>query len=487
MDYKVRTTKTGSGKKAVQVVSYFKRKTIILNHIGSGDNPSEIAMLKKEATSWIENEINKQGLFRKSSEDQFRENYEYLGFIYRYGYQFLERIYLKFNFHKLLNELFKDLVLVRILEPGSKKNNLEFLSEFTDKEHSLNSLYKQITKYDDDIKDELEKAIIVVAKKEFSFDFSFVLYDVTTLYFESFKDDEFKKVGFSKDNKSNQPQVVIGLIVTKEGFPISYQVFKGNTFEGNTFLPIILDFKNRHDISSLTVVADSAMLSKVNLETLVASGLNYIVGARLASGKRDLIEKIDERMKRQNGESIRLGDLIVEYSSTRYLKDKKELDKQVEKAKKYLYQEILNNPRIKYLKYENTKSSLNADLIKKNTKLLGLKGYTTNLSLGNKEIVDYYHNLHKVEHAWRIAKSDLEARPVYHYKEESIKNHILICFLALAISSYLELKNKISIARVVHILKDVTDAKILDRNSGEVIFQRKKVSEQAKVLENLSY
>ena len=143
----------------------------------------------------------------------------------------------------------------------------------------------------------MEKEIVKIARKEFGFDFSFVLYDVTTLYFESFKNDEFKRPGFSKDNKHNQPQIVIGLIVTKEGSPISYEIFKGNTFEGNAFLPSILDFKKRHAVSSLTVVADSAMLSKQNLEALVASGLNYIISSRLASLKDSLVEQIDSNLK----------------------------------------------------------------------------------------------------------------------------------------------------------------------------------------------
>ena len=151
------------------------------------------------------------------------------------------------------------------------------------------------------------------------------------MYFESFKNDEFKRPGFSKDNKHNQPQIVIGLIVTKEGSPISYEIFKGNTFEGNAFLPSILDFKKRHAVSSLTVVADSAMLSKQNLEALVASGLNYIISSRLASLKDSLVEQIDSNLKRIDHSNIRIDNLIVDYSDKRYRKDKREFDKQVEK------------------------------------------------------------------------------------------------------------------------------------------------------------
>jgi transposase len=327
-----------------------------------------------------------------------------------------------------------------------------------------------------------------VAQREFGFDFSFVLYDVTTLYFESFKNDEFKRTGFSKDNKHNQPQIVIGLVVTKQGFPIHYEVFKGNTFEGNTFLPCILDFKKKHNVTSLTVVADSAMLSKINMEKLVENGLNYIIASRLANLKESLINTIDQEIEHVDGANIRIDNLIVDYSSKRYLKDKMDLDKQVEKAKLHLNRETEKITNIKYLKNDKAIQYLNQELIDKNTKLLGLKGYVTNLTKeSNEEIIIFYRNLVKIEHAFRIAKSDLEARPIYHHKEESIKNHMLICFVALTMSVYLEIKNKNSIANIVEILKSITDAKILNKISKEIILNRVPNYGETKDLEKLSY
>lgn len=487
MRYKVGISKTSTGNTQVQVIYYHKRKTIVVKHIGSSDDKNELVDLKKKAEEWILEQSNSYGLFSKTEVNKFEDTYEYQGVYFNYAYEFLEKIFLKFKFNNHLTELFKDLMITRILEPGSKKNNLEFLQEFLNKFHSENQLYKSIAKYDDTMREGLEKEVVNIAKSEFGFDFSFVLYDVTTLYFESFKDDEFKRVGFSKDNKSNQPQVVIGLIVTKDGFPVSYQVFKGNTFEGNTFLPIIKAFQTLHNITTLTIVADSAMLSKINLEALVQANFNYIVGARLANLKQVTLDKIEKEIEKVDKNSIRLDNLIVDYSSKRFLKDKKDLDKQVEKAKKNLAIETFRNPRIKFLKTENLKSYLNQSLIDKHIKLCGLKGYATNLTLSNSEIIKYYHNLYKVEHAWRIAKSDLEARPIYHHKESSIKNHLLICFGALAISVYLEIKNKTSIAQVVHSLKRVTDAKVFNKLNEQTFFQRVKLGESVKKLEKLSY
>jgi len=487
MGYKIRTSKTGSGKTEVQIVHYHKRKTIVVKHFGSGKTEMEVQQLKEVAEKWIEEELNTYGLFNINEDNTFIEKYQYLGFKYFYAYEFLENIFHKFNFHESLNELFKDLVISRILEPNSKRESLNFLNEFMDKDHSLDSLYKQIVKYDENKKQDLEKQIVEVAKEEFGFDFSFVLYDVTTLYFESFEDYEFQKSGYSKDHKANQPQVVVGLVVTKEGLPLSYQVWKGNTFEGNTFIPILKAFKNLHRIEKLTVVADSAMLSKINFKVLKEEGLNYIVGARLGNLKQDTLEKVLKDLKMQDSYSTRVDELIVDYSSARYIKDLSDLEKQKKRAEKYLGELSFRTPKLKYLKTEFLNNSLNQELIDKHRKLLGLKGYYSDLNLSNKEIINYYHNLYKVEHAWRIAKSDLETRPIYHHKEESIKNHLLICFIALTISVYLELKNKTSITQIISNLKSITDAKIQNKLNGNIHYQRIELTTAVLEMEKMSY
>jgi transposase len=118
---------------------------------------------------------------------------------------------------------------------------------------------------------------------QYGFNYNLLFYDVTTLYFETFEEDELRKNGFSKDNKSNQPQIVIGLMVSKEGFPIAHEVFSGNTFEGHTIIPIIKRFIERNNVGNFTVVADAAMISADNINELIKNNLNYIVGARLAN------------------------------------------------------------------------------------------------------------------------------------------------------------------------------------------------------------
>lgn len=486
MDFKIRTTKTSSNKTAVQVINYVNRKVNLLKHIGSADTESEILNLKRQAENWIKAEMNKTSLFQNNKDTYFNQ-YEQQGFTYGFAYEFLENIFKKFNFHKYLDKQIQDLVIGKILNPGSTKNCLEFLEQFLDLKHSETKVYKWFKIFNQNLKDELEKQAVLVAKKEFNFDFSFVLYDVTTLYFESFKNDEFKRPGFSKDNKANQPQIVIGLVVTKEGFPVHYQVFKGNTFEGNTFLPILLDFKKQNQIETLTVVADSAMFSKLNFEKLKENGINYIVGARLANQKQNILDQIETNLKKENNFTLKIEDLIIEYSDLRFRKDKLEMEKQIERAKKFENKDTNKLTKLKFLQNDKVKHFLNQKLIEKQTRLLGLKGYNTNLNLSNQEIISYYHNLFKIEHAFRITKSDLEARPIFHHKENSIQNHILLCFISLTISAYLEIKNNISIKQITKLLKNITDFKVLNKITGEILIDRKKLDSKLENLIKLSY
>lgn len=487
MDFRIRTTKTKTNKTAVQVINYAERKVNILKHIGSGNGEEEVKNLKVQAVNWINAETNKTGLFQ-NNQDSFFESYQYEGFTYRFAYEFLEKIYLKFNFNKYLDKQIKDLIIGKILDQGSTRHCVEFLNEFLDLKHSETKVYNWFKTFDQTLKDNLEKEVIEIAKKEFGFDFSFVLYDVTTLYFESFKNDEFKCPGFSKDHKHNQPQIVVGLVVTKEGFPAYYQVFNGNTFEGNTFLPIILDFKNKHEVKNLTVVADSAMLSKQNIELLKAHGLNYIISARLLSLPNTMLENIYRNAPKNDKETIRLNDLVLDFSIKRFKKDKREMEKQIDKAKHYENTKTSKVNKLKFLKNDKVNYYINKELIDKNSRLLGLKGYFTNLTdVSNQEIINYYHNLFKIEHAFRIAKSDLEARPIYHHKENSIKNHILLCFVSLSMSVYLELKTKLSIKQIVKLLKTITDAKIRNKITGEILINRRILNERVEKLIKMSY
>ncbi len=348
------------------------------------------------------------------------------------------------------------------------------------------------------IKEPIAQKILSIAKREFNFNFSLIFYDVTTLYFESDRADDFRKPGFSKDNKFNKPQIILGLIVTREGFPLWYQIFEGNKFkilyvlEGHTLIPIIKDFKNKHKVDAITVVADAAMISSENIKLLSSASVNYIVGARLANLPLSLIKTVSTKSNRSDGMKTRvnaeLGDLICEYSEKRYRKDKREMDSYIRKAES-LVKQPGKIKKTKYVKIQNQSYQLNKPLIEKNKLLLGIKGYYTNLEQSEadeKTIIEHYHNIWHIEQAFRITKSDLQIRPIYHYKKEIIELHVLICFMALAVCKYMELKTKQSTRSILKQLKSVTDAMIKNRFNGQEIILRSEINSNTEtILEKL--
>lgn len=490
--YHVRTVKTASGASAVQIVSYQNRKRIILKHIGSAHTQEELNSLRTTAKLWIDRQSKQQRLFPPEKKtistlipvDKMRN----LGFRYAFAYEVLLQILHLMQLQDLLNQFLLDLVLIRILQPASKLESLELLSELFGITHTRADFYRTIPVFVS-LKEKVQKVVIAFAQKQFAFDFSIVFYDVTTLYFETCKEDKeaFRRPGFSKDNKPNQPQIVIALIVTREGFPVAYELFEGNTFEGKTFIPTICKFRDTYAVSSLTVVADAAMISLSNIQELIENNLFYIVGARVASLKRDFIDKISEKLHMVDGNSIRIetdcGLLVCDFSTKRYKKDRLEMEKQIARAKKLLEaKEGLK--RTKFIKnIGKAKQELNDKLIEKTKLLLGIKGYYTNLvSETDKTIIDHYHNLWHVEQAFRIAKSDLAMRPIYHFKKQTIEAHILICFLSLAVCKYMELKTARSTKAILKLLKSITDARILNTLTNEEIIIRSELTEEIQQL-----
>lgn len=499
--FHIRTTKTASSAIAVQVVRYLNRKMIVESHFGSAHNKEELLSLKQLASDWIKRKLQQQSLFNISKNISAKflplNKCQYLGIYYSFIYEILAKICYHFQLSKLhnldnhSNHLLIDLVLMRIIEPVSKLQSLERLSQYFGIKYERRKLYRFLPKLIS-YKNKIESMVLAVAKKDFDFNFSLVFYDVTTLYFESFKEDELRKNGFSKDNKPQQPQILIGLVVNTQGFPIAYEIFEGSEFEGHTLIPVISIFKRKHHIKKLTVVADAAMISFDNIQALKASRLNYIVGARIKNLSKKLTLKISNELPIKDQASIRIktdyGNLICDFSQKRYLKDKNEMEKQLQKAK-----DLINSPtkikRAKFLKNKSkTNFQLNSELIKKTTKLLGIKGYYTNLpeDVDNAVIINHYHSLWHVEQSFRIAKSDLQMRPIYHFKKHTIEAHILICFLALAICKYMELKTGKSTKAIIELLKSVTDARILNTITNEVIIMRSELTDDIKqILQDL--
>lgn len=490
--YYIRKTKTASGATAIQVVRYVHRKLVVDAHIGSAHTDEELKVLNQIASAWIEKTAKQRPLFPSLAGHTsgaglaLVDKCEYLGVRYTFLYETLHKLLTRFGFTGLGERLLNDLVIMRIMEPASKFRSLKLLKEYFGIHHRRQTFYENLSRFVR-LKDRVQQLALQLAIKEFSFDFSLVFYDVTTLYFESFESDDLRQPGFSKDNKANQPQIVVGLMVSNDGFPIAYEIFAGNKFEGHTLIPMIESFRRQHVIQTLTVVADAAMISFGNIEALKQQNLFYIVGARMGSLSSKLIAEISNGLNRQNAATIRVetpyGQLIRDFSIKRCRKDKREMDKQIKKA-----EGLIKDPaalkRTKFLKAGGReKLKLNTELIEKHKLLLGVKGYYTNLpNVNDQTIINHYHNLWRVEQAFRIAKSDLQTRPMFHFKQETIKTHMLICFMALAVSKYLEIKTATSLQQIIKTFRQITDARLLNTLTKEEFVMRTKIPEEARRL-----
>lgn len=486
----LRTTKTSSGATALQAVRYKNRKTIVLKHFGSARTAAELSALIKDAELWLEEFTNQFSLFETEKRNRILHLgiNQCLGVRYFCLYTILQEIVKRIGFNTLGNKLLVDLVIMQIVEPSSKLRMLELLNRYFGFSHSRRTLYRALPKFSLYQK-KVESLAIAFAKNKLKSDLSFILYDVTTLYFESFDPDDLRKPGFSKDNKSLQPQIVLGLLVNTEGFPLRYEIFSGNTFEGKTMMPVLRKFRDEKGTKIFSVVADAAMMGLNNLEELKKEGLTYIVGARVANLSSNLINVVTETLKEhRDGDSVRMptphGDLIVSFSLVRYRKDKKDMERQIEKAKKLVFAKELGK-RAKFVKTNGISYAINDALIEKTTRLLGMKGYYTNIpknKMTDKNIIAQYKNLWHVEQSFRMSKNDLAARPIYHHKQDSIKAHLTICFMALAVGKYLELKTGFSLRHVIDLLKQVQDARIINTRTKEEILIRAAISEKVKDL-----
>jgi transposase len=465
---KIRVIKTASKAKAVQVVRYQNNKRVIVQHIGSAHTTEALKELMVMAQEWIKDYTKQLSIFPDEDPNKLLHlnHCTFVGVKYRFFHNQIRAIQSMIKLNDL-PELLNDLVAIRIFEPASKLRSLELMERYFGIYHNRKTYYK-IAPSCIDLKKIVEKKVVNFAEAEYAFSFDILFYDVTTLYFETFEEDELRKNGFSKDNKSQQPQILIALAVSKDGFPMAYEVFSGNTFEGHTIIPVIKDFIERNGVKDFTVVADAAMISTENVKQLTRNNINYIVGARLGNIPSQLLENIDKNISREDGKCIRIktgnGFLICSYSSVRYRKDKYEMEKQIEKAK-----QVISNPsknkKVKFTQSKDQEIELNEALITKTHKLLGIKGYYTNLDASvadDKTIIDRYHELYKIEQAFRISKNDLQTRPIFHYKEQPIKLHILVCFMALVVSKHIELKTGVSIRRFIDESKKIVDAEILN-------------------------
>lgn len=495
----LRKLKNVAGTVSFQIMEKHGRKNKVIIHLGTAKTLAEQRDLEEQADKYLEKVRLDKGIvslfdsrYEIGEAERALSRFELLSVHNSNLYRFLLHFYDLLGFGKLEDPIFRDLMLVRIMAPLSKVKTRDYLENSLGIRYSLSSVYRALKlAYKNSYQTKLEELVLSFVKKYVSPTISVLFFDVTTLYFEAHDEDDFRKCGFSKEHRNNQPQVVVSLTVTHEGFPLNWQTFSGETYEGHTLLPCIRESIKRTGTKKLVVVADAGMLNKNNLDSLEADKLHYIVGARLHQLSDKLRAKIYLIPKRdKTGRRFELSDtqtLLVTYSTKRAAKNKADRKKQVEKARKALAKGKDVSGRLKYLsKSEPTTWVLNKDLIEENKKYDGLKGYITNYpKLSNREILKRYGDLWRVENAFRMSKSDLMARPIFHTLEESIKAHLTLVFGALAISRYIEYLSNQSIKRVVETLSQSQEVIIRDTVTHATIAKPVNPGYPAKILLNL--
>lgn len=473
----------------MQVVNYTHDQMAVLKHIGSGHTPEEVAALVESAHQWLEHTTKQASLFpRRQPRVLPLATTEYRGITYAFAYDTLRAVAQACGFDPVQDQLLLDLAILRIIEPTSKLRAIVLLHQYFRASHAERTVYRQLPRLKHR-KANMEAVAVKCAVGTLKSDLGLVLYDVTTLYFETFTADELRRPGFSKDNKPQQPQIIVGLLVTRQGFPLGYEIFAGNTFEGKTMIPVLEAFVGKHGVTTPTVVADAAMLSHANITELKERNLLYIVGARLANTSPTFIRQVHDALGQHDGATARLstqhGDLIASFSDARYRKNQGDLERQIERGKKLVARGEPGR-RAKFVTKEGRdRYILNEGLIEKTKLLLGIRGYYTNIpveELSNDEAMTRYHDLWHVEQAFRMAKSDLASRPVFHHQEDSVRAHLVVCFVALVLGKYIEIKSGASLKKVRDLLWSVTDAQLHDTATKETITLRSPVSSELKKL-----
>lgn len=366
----------------------------------------------------------------------------------------------------LPDNMLRDLVVARIVYPKSKSNTARYLSRYLGVNIERDSLYRFLDTLD---KDKLTTtAFNYVSKKNNGIALFF--YDVTTLHFETETEDNFRKKGYSKDHRGDMPQILIGLFVDFDGYPFDFDFYEGNTFEGHTFKKAVESLTKKYEFKSLTVVADAGMLSDDNLTFLATRNINYIVGARLKSLKKEKAKEITTHdYVKVAIHEIKLDNqrLVIEYSGDRAKKDAKNREKIIEKLKKKLRdgKQVIHKSKYLLLKNQNKPIGVDEKKIQEDSKFDGLKGYVTNS--GNKstfkEIINQYHNLWQVEKAFRISKSDLKERPIFHQNIKRIKSHLVLCFVSLLVMKEAEKilnQKKYTVEKAIEILGKVGEGEV---------------------------
>jgi len=387
------------------------------------------------------------------------------------------------------NNIAASMVMARAFQPSSKLKTKKILEKHFDLDIPLHKIYRTI-----DILAEKQLNIKkAIAKKTFDlFDqnVDVMFFDVTTLYFESQSADELKEFGYSKDQKFKEVQVVLAMVTTTEGLPITYKLFPGNQFEGHTLIPIIEEMKGEFNIQKVFLAADRGMFNSKNLEEMDKRNIDYVVAAKI----RSLDKATKASILQGEAQPTVVGnefhwvkklpygtrDLVISYSSKRAKKDKADrqrlLDRLMKKVKdgKIKMADLINNHGSKkYIRTDGkSKASIDQEKIDKEAEWDGLYGVITNTNLTASEILERKHGLWQIEEAFRINKTTLKMRPIFHWTKKRIEGHICLCFITYAIVKGISFrlkkqKSQLSINNFLEALTDIQASVLVNKQSGK--------------------
>lgn len=483
----VKKKRNRSGSTSVVVAS--KHKGICKEHftVGIDSDDTEIARLVDQGHEWIrkQEELShpKLDLFEEASMQKHNElvSIEQVlanisNVLFNGTNLILNRIFDRIGFNAIQDDVFRKLVLSRLSYPASKAATVEYLKNHFDEDINLSRIYRYLDKLGDKQHQEIQRISVEHTREILGGTIGVMFYDVTTLYFETDTEDDLRKAGFSKEGRHSNPQIILGLLVSLDGYPLAYCIHEGNKYEGHTMLPVVEEFVKEYSLKEFIVVADSGLMNNANVEELERLGYKYIIGAKLKTENASIRGYIHAQPKIDCGMfEIDKGQgrrLLVGYTDDRAKKDTYNRDKGVRRLEKAYRRGSLTKENINKRGYNkfldinsNIEVAINYEKIAQDAAWDGLKGYLTNTTISTDQVYAAYHNLWNVERAFRIAKSKIEIRPMFHFTRKRIEAHVCLCFVALKVYKELERTLKLagiglSVDKVLAMAKTITTIQI---------------------------
>lgn len=449
-----------SGTFTVEVVDKRGGRNVVIQRFGTSRDEVKLRALERKARQWIDDQRSPRLPLAWEKDDIISDFMSTLANsqVRVYGPELVYgSLYDQIGYNAIDDEMFRHLVVCRLFNPGSKLKTIDYLNRYLHITKSVDSIYRFVDRLSPagggGIKQQVEQISYAQTLKVLGGEVGVVFYDMTTLYFEAADEDDLRKCGFSKEGRHRNPQIFLGLLVAMGGNPIGYEIFEGKIAEGKTLIPMVESLASRFGFDHPVVIADAGLLSKQNLKSLDEAGYQYILGARPKNDSAYVKNKILS-MKLKDGQvrSFKREDkrrIVVSMSDARAKNDAKNrrdglrrLEKKLG-AGKLTKQNINNRGYNKYLSMDGEiKITINYDKFNADAAWDGIKAYITNSKLPPKQIIANYHNLWFIERAFRMNKTDLRIRPIYHRLRNRIEGHICICFTAYTIMLELERRLK---------------------------------------------